>query len=495
MPSSCPKPAASSTSSSAAPATATAAGGGAADDDVAAAAAASHAWEATDGGHAWEGVREDEAGNLVVLDGSQDTLAQAIRKRRKRQERNDVSQRHRRVKRDMIRYVYVVLDGSRWMRQKDPVLPPGTRLDVTLALLQEFVQEYYDQNPLSHLGFVLLREGEAEVVAPLGTSGTVHRLALQSVAELSNATKGGEFSLQNGLEVAGRSLGHQPRHGSREIVVLTSALSTCDPSSILTETLPKLKRSNIRVSCLALSAELPICRKLAEETNGTMGVCLDKQHFRDWLLQQCVPPPSVKQGGQTELCCEMIAMGFPTRTNSEVPSLVHASRTKTLLARTAFACPQCQAKNSALPTDCAVCGLKLVLAPHLARSFHHLFPVSAFHERPIRGGTDTASSSTPIISSNGGGGAAGYANLNPRLLVSSKDDDTCCYACLKPLGVSLFGDTDRAKPGSIKPSSSKAAEEELLRFQCPDCDNFFCTDCDAYLHETLHNCPGCLCLP
>ena len=30
--------------------------------------------------------------------------------------------------------------------------------------------------------------------------------------------------------------------------------------------------------------------------------------------------------------------------------------------------------------DDAVCGLKLVLAPHLARSFHHLFPVPPFEE-------------------------------------------------------------------------------------------------------------------
>ena len=34
--------------------------------------------------------------------------------------------------------------------------------------------------------------------------------------------------------------------------------------------------------------------------------------------------------------------------------------------------------------------------------------------------------------------------------------------------------------------------EEILRFQCPECNNVFCADCDAYLHETLHNCPGCL---
>ena len=49
-----------------------------------------------------------------------------------------------------------ILDASRWMREKDPILPPGTRLDVTLQMILKFVEEYYDQNPLSHFGFIVL---------------------------------------------------------------------------------------------------------------------------------------------------------------------------------------------------------------------------------------------------------------------------------------------------------------------------------------------------
>lgn len=320
-----------------------------------------HAWEASSGGHLWENaVREDADGNIIVDEG--DSLAQAIRKRRKRLEQNDYSQRNRRVVRDMIRYVYILIDASRWMRTKDPVLPPGTRMDVTVNMLQDFIQEYYDQNPLSHLGFILIKNGEAEILTQLSSSSKTHKLALQSLAQMVASeppNSGGEFSLQNGLEVAGRSLGHQPRHGSREIVVLTAAMSTCDPGYILTDTLPKLLQAKIRVSCLALSAEMHICSKIAEKTVGAMGVCLDKPHFRDWLMGQCVPPPAYRDGS-AEFKCEMVQMGFPTRTSQEVPSIVHMSREKTALARTAFTCPQCQAKNSELPADCAVCGLKLV---------------------------------------------------------------------------------------------------------------------------------------
>ena len=41
---------------------------------------------------------------------------------------------------------------------------------------------------------------------------------------------------------------------------------------------------------------------------------------------------------------------------------------------------QCQAKYCELPVECKACGLTLVSAPHLARSYHHLFPLPAFDE-------------------------------------------------------------------------------------------------------------------
>jgi len=438
-----------------------------------------HAWEDS-GEHIWEKeVVEDESGNIVVA--ATDTITEAVRKRRRLLEQHDYAQRHRRVVRDMIRYVYVIIDASRWSRVKDPVFPGGgTRIDVITRLLADFVQEFYDQNPVSHLGFVLAAKGEAEILTQLSGSSKTHKIALQSVAESclqEGPAQGGEFSLQNGLEVAGRSLGHQPRHGSREIILVTAALSTCDPGFILTETLPKLQQANIRVTCFALSAELHICRKLAEATAGNMGVCLDQQHFRDWLLAQCTPLPTNKTGNATK-GCEMIPMGFPSRMAGEVATLVHAGRQKTILARTAYTCPQCQGKNSELPTDCAVCGLKLVLAPHLARSFHHLFPVPTFVERTSENlGLTTTSelpaptSSAPKTVSSSKVATATMAKLDNKLVVTSKDSDRCCYACLRPLMIE---------------------KEGILSFQCPDCENLYCVDCDTFLHSSLHNCPGCL---
>jgi hypothetical protein len=27
--------------------------------------------------------------------------------------------------------------------------------------------------------------------------------------------------------------------------------------------------------------------------------------------------------------------------------------------------------------------------------------------------------------------------------------------------------------------------------RCPACEHMFCFDCDLFIHETLHTCPGC----
>ena len=45
-----------------------------------------------------------------------------------------------------------------------------------------------------------------------------------------------------------------------------------------------------------------------------------------------------------------------------------------------YFCPVCENKYCELPVECNVCGLTLVMAPHLARSYHHLFPLDSYKE-------------------------------------------------------------------------------------------------------------------
>ncbi|ELK31178.1 Baculoviral IAP repeat-containing protein 1 [Myotis davidii] len=68
-----------------------------------------------------------------------------------------------------MRHLYVVVDGSRTMEDQD--LKPN-RLTCTLKLLEYFVEEYFDQNPISQIGIIVTKSKRAEKLTEL--SGTYH---------------------------------------------------------------------------------------------------------------------------------------------------------------------------------------------------------------------------------------------------------------------------------------------------------------------------------
>ena len=284
-----------------------------------------------------------------------------------------------------------------------------------------------------------------------------------------------------------------------------------------------------------------------------------------------------KRSQISKVTCEFVEMGFPSREGGDVPTLVHSSggapkdrngdggvafainpataddrRSNRLItfARTGYVCPRCKSRCSDLPSDCAVCGLRLILAPHLARTFHHLFPVRPFEEldeaevissksitKKDNGGTtemevENGSSSTngkkglealPILSSSvftppssiSSSNIANFVvsssssasdvndlqqttqkmiNIGPSIIANSADCDRCCFGCLKVIGCRPVKEATNKKSNESTSGNDNTEEgEAILRFQCPECHNVFCPDCDAFLHETLHNCPGCLC--
>ncbi|KAL7059423.1 hypothetical protein AAHC03_013475 [Spirometra sp. Aus1] len=54
-----------------------------------------------------------------------------------------------------------------------------------------------------------------------------------------------------------------------------------------------------------------------------------------------------------------------------------------LKSSASYACPRCRAVYCELPIECTVCGTTLVAAPHLARAYHHLFPLPNFREETV----------------------------------------------------------------------------------------------------------------
>ena len=90
---------------------------------------------------------------------------------------------------------------------------------------------------------------------------------LKTISERHKLEPSGEPSLQNAVEMARSSMSHLPTHSSREILVIFGSLTTCDPGNIH-DTLDECVKDRIRISVVALAAEMKICRDLCEKTGG-----------------------------------------------------------------------------------------------------------------------------------------------------------------------------------------------------------------------------------
>lgn len=145
-----------------------------------------------------------------------------------------------------------------------------SRMAVIGKQVEAFIREFFDQNPLSHVGLVTIKDGTAHCWTDLGGSPESHIKALMGKLECS-----GDASLQNALELVLENLKQIPSYGHREVLILYSALSTCDPGDLM-KTIQECKKSKIRCSVIGLAAEMFICKHLCQETGGTYSVALDE---------------------------------------------------------------------------------------------------------------------------------------------------------------------------------------------------------------------------
>ncbi|BAF15188.2 Os04g0508900, partial [Oryza sativa Japonica Group] len=145
-----------------------------------------------------------------------------------------------------------------------------SRMAVVAKYAEVFIREFFDQNPLSHVGIVTMKDGISHRLTEIGGSPESQIKALMGKLECS-----GEPSLQNALELVHGYLDQVPSYGHKEVLFLYSALNTCDPGDIM-ETIAKCKKSKIRCSVIGLAAEIFICKYLCEETGGSYTVALDE---------------------------------------------------------------------------------------------------------------------------------------------------------------------------------------------------------------------------
>lgn len=341
------------------------------------------------------------------------------------------------------------------MTEKD--LRP-TRYLLTLRYATSFITEFFEQNPISQLGILGMRDGLAKPISPLSGTPTVH---LEALAKLRTQDPQGSPSLQNALEMARASLYHAPSHGTREVLIISGALLSSDPGDIHT-TIASLATDRIRVSAIGLAAQVAILSEICSKTKGDYNVALHEEHFRTLFMGVTTPPPTrAKEQNQSSL----LMMGFPSRTVAKAPTLC-ACHSK--LTRGGYLCSRCSSKVCALPAECPACGLTLILSTHLARSYHHLFPLRNWREVSW-------------------GEAAG----------SGVD---CCFSCQAAFNkppptaqLRLAGGKGEGGEGDGKKrrEAMMKAVSESGRYACEVCGEHFCIDCDVFAHEVVHNCPGC----
>lgn len=326
----------------------------------------------------------------------------------------------KRARRGVVRYVALVLDLSKAAGATD-VRP--SRAAACCATAASLVREFFDQNPLSHLSVLAMRDGACARLSELSASAESHLAAIRAVEPPS-----GDASLQNALHAARTALGAVPTYGLREVLMLVSTLSSCDPGDVNKE-ISACARAKVRASVVSLSAEMYVCRTLADKTKGKCETALDAAHFRSLALGHAKPPAALRELAPASL----IQMGFP----KQAAAAMGGGEGE---ANAVNVCPRCRAHATDLPAICATCDLTLASSLMMARSYHHLFPLPRSELAPPEA----------LLAAGGAGRAP-------------------CTGC----GEAFDG----------------ARDEVVLRRPC--CGVLLCVACDVYM-QTLHNCVGCL---
>ncbi|KAK0674704.1 Ssl1-like-domain-containing protein [Cercophora samala] len=433
---------------------------------------------------AWEEVQRAWEQVAIADDGSI-TVAELIEAEKRRRLMRDTTP----IQRGIIRHMVLVLDMSIAMAEKD-LLP--NRFALTFSYAVDFVNTFFQQNPISQLAIIGMRDGIAVRISDMGGNQVEH---IEKLRQWAQKDPLGNPSLQNALEMCRGALYHTPSHGTREVLIIYGALLSSDPGDI-SDTITSLIADRVRVSIIGLAAQVAICAELCARTNNNddsqYRIALHEQHFHDLFLAATTPPVTHEPEQSN---ASLLMMGFPSRSlaSKDYVSLCACHNKPT---REGYTCTRCKIKVCRLPASCPVCGLTLILSTHLARSYHHLFPLKSWVAVPWTEAKKSVAcyscqtafppipKAAPKIklkvkaSSGAGQTAANIAKAKGKGEVPAKTN-TAAAATAAPT------------PGLL-PEAIKAGVSESGRYKCPECEQHFCIDCDMYAHETIHNCPGCL---
>ena len=151
--------------------------------------------------------------------------------------------------------------------------------------------------------------------------------------------------------------------GTREVLFIVSALSSCDPGNVHTA-IAAAKSANVRVSVVSVAAELHICRRMTEETGGMFGVSQSQHHLEDLLMAHAPPPPlneqatkvrkscrhqvflffSISLSAQSDRQASLVEMGFPQKRPLDKGAFFSGRGGE-------YVCPRCASRVEVSPTN------------------------------------------------------------------------------------------------------------------------------------------------
>jgi transcription initiation factor TFIIH subunit 2 len=358
------------------------------------------------------------------------------------------------------------------------------RFQTLIRYAQEYVREFFEQNPISQMSVLGMHDGLCIRISELSGNPADHVNAIKEIVKPANPKDvakepRGSPSLQNALELARATLYHTPSHGTREVIIAFGSLISLDPGDIH-QTIRACVRDRIRVSIIGMGARMRICSEIVGRTNAgdesEYVVATDQELLRELLLATTTPP--VVRASKTaaapppESAAALMMMGFPSRVIEDVPTMCACHG---ILTTGGYTCSRCSAKVCSLPITCPSCQLTLLLSTHLARSYHHLFPLRNWAE-------------------------VSWARAREK---GSRE----CVGCLTQFPeppaedtVHHNGEQNRESRADSAARQRQLDEEESAeqkasqssRYECRACESHFCIDCDMFCHMVLHNCPGCL---
>ncbi|EKE42827.1 hypothetical protein ENUP19_0298G0102 [Entamoeba nuttalli] len=333
---------------------------------------------------------------------------------------NEFKQQNR-SRRGLQRKVIFIIDMSLSMNQED--YQPN-RITFIQTKLKEFFEEFYIDNPLSEIGLICTRNKTAEQQFPLSRN-----LIIQKEMKWGNCE--GQMSLQISLDLAQQILSTTSNSSSREIIIVTSSITTCDPGNIY-DTIETLKKTTIRCSVISFAPEMHITRLLTKVTGGDYHTIMNEKHAED-VLHTFIIPPIYKENAYEPKTIQLY-IGFPKQLN--VPTICECH---SKIDINHFECPICGFCYCELPIQCKICNAILLLSHHFARSYHFMFPIEPF-----------------------------------KVIAMIKPQEKC-FGCGKEID-------DRME---------KKEEETVNVYQCKKCLKYYCNECDSFIHDVLYNCPGC----